>query len=197
MNEAGRLYVPNANSIIRSLWSVVKSAIKTGTPIISTMDYHEQDDEEFKTYPPHCVANSLGVNKIAYTIPFIPMYTSTVALGEEVSQETLENNMQFLVHKKTYNVWDESLGNPNAMKAILSHFKPDNIFLCGVATDVCVVAAAKGLSRWVYDNGWKTKMWLIKDAIMGLNIDSEVKAQGDMINLGFVRVSSSQLTGMM
>jgi len=60
MYESGTLYVPGAESIIPNIQRTMLCAVKTGTPIISTMDWHDEDDAEFKVYPSHCVAESGG-----------------------------------------------------------------------------------------------------------------------------------------
>ena len=43
-------------------------AASHGIPVISTMDAHTEDDPEFRDWPPHCVAGTLGQQKPPSTL---------------------------------------------------------------------------------------------------------------------------------
>lgn len=200
MDSDGKLYVPGAGEIKPALMDTMVASMRSGSPIISTMDWHDSYDPEFKTFPAHCVRGSIGSEKVIMTRVYRYDCMLNNGVNPAVPQEFLDHCMQFHVTKKTYNVWDPHLGNPNAMEAILNHFAPAQIFLCGVATEICVLAAAKGLHQFFKGSNRKfdvPKLWLIKDAIKGLTQQAEIDAQGAMLDCGFVRISSKDLRGFM
>lgn len=187
----GALSVPGAELIRPKLHDLFIGAIRNGIPIISTMDTHSVDNPEFAAYPPHCIRETPGWNKIRETMPYRMSFVSISDHGATgVAREDLDQCMQFVVYKKTYDVWDNFLGNPNAMKDVLDYFKPSDIYLCGVATDICVVAAARGIAKWAIESGRQPCLWVVEDAVKGLGEDSEVAAFSEMLNCGFVRISS-------
>ena len=57
---AGALYVPGAEQIVPAIAALNRYAMSRGIPLLSTVDAHTEDDPEFKTWPAHCVAGSLG-----------------------------------------------------------------------------------------------------------------------------------------
>ena len=61
---SGALAVPGATQILPQLAALTAHAAKTGTLIVSTADAHLEDDEEFRVYPPHCVAGTLGASRV-------------------------------------------------------------------------------------------------------------------------------------
>ena len=63
-------------------------------------------------------------------------------LGATAVPETWLRGREFLLHKKHFDVFT----NPNA-ELLLEHFKPDEIVLFGVATDICDDAAVRALLR--------------------------------------------------
>ena len=127
-------------------------------------------------------------NKIGITTPYSSIYSSYA-----VNDESLYQARQFFILKKTYNVWDEKLGNPEAMKRILTHFQPNSIYIMGVALNICVLAAAKGLAKLLRELGMGPNLWLIKDATIGLSADADLEATKQIMDCGFARISAGDL----
>ncbi len=65
---AGALYVPGAERMIEQIAALNRYAMEHGIPVISTMDAHAEDDPEFKQWPHHCVAGTLGQQKPPSTL---------------------------------------------------------------------------------------------------------------------------------
>src|SRR5205085_9832297 len=65
---AGALYVPGAESIVTQVAALNRYAAAQGIPVISTIDAHTQNDPEFRSWPPHCVAGTAGQQKPAATL---------------------------------------------------------------------------------------------------------------------------------
>jgi nicotinamidase/pyrazinamidase len=65
---AGALYTHGAESVIPAVAALNRHASQQGIPLISTVCCHEEAAEEFKIWPPHCVAGTWGQRKPAATI---------------------------------------------------------------------------------------------------------------------------------
>jgi nicotinamidase/pyrazinamidase len=68
MFPTGALYVPGAEKIIPAVAALNRYAIDRGIPLISTACAHTEDDPEFRTWGPHCVAGTVGQQKPAATL---------------------------------------------------------------------------------------------------------------------------------
>jgi nicotinamidase/pyrazinamidase len=177
MLKEGALYVPDAEKVIDNIKKLMANLFM---PIISTVDEHAENDEEFKTFPKHCVKGKSGAWKIPDTIIYAPAYVTYA--DRELSNDDYVNCKQFILSKATYNVWDENLGQPINMKGLIEYFRPDTVHVVGVATDICVLAAVKGLSDHV------NHIILHTDCMKGLSKENEEKAIAEMVALGNVWV---------
>jgi nicotinamidase/pyrazinamidase len=160
IDKDGKLAVPNAESRVPAMARLVDWARREGIPHVASADDHELTDPEISespdfadTFPPHCLRGTRGAAKIAETAQADP-----VPLGAaEVPDEWLRGR-EFLIHKKHFDVFT----NPNTER-LLEHFKPDEIVLFGVATDICDDAAIRGLRKRGYD------VTFVEDASCGID----------------------------
>jgi nicotinamidase/pyrazinamidase len=156
----GKLAVPDAEARVPAMARLVEWARREGIPHVASADDHELTDPEISespdyadTFPPHCLRGTRGADKIAAT-----EQTDPVPLGAtEVPEEWLRGR-EFLIHKKHFDVFT----NPNT-ESLLEHFKPDEIVLFGVATDICNDAAIKGLRKRGY------AVTFVEDASCGID----------------------------
>ena len=169
MNKDGKLYVPEAENIKENLSILTKYALTNGIPILSTVDKHVKDDPEFKIFPPHCVVDTDGINKIPETSP--------ITYGNQ--------NEIRIFHKSTYDIFDEKLGN-HIFKSILVDNKVEEAVVYGVATDYCIKAAVLGLLKL------NIEVTVIIDAIAGVNEKTTEEAMNEIIAAGgsFIGVCS-------
>src|SRR5262245_29868646 len=65
---AGALYVPGAESIVPQVSALNRHAGMHGIPLVSTVDAHTENDPEFASWPPHCVAGTAGQQKPTSTL---------------------------------------------------------------------------------------------------------------------------------
>ena len=65
VSPAGALYVPGAERIMPTVAHLNQLAGQRSIPVISTMDAHPENDIEFRDWPPHCVAETIGQQKPA------------------------------------------------------------------------------------------------------------------------------------
>jgi nicotinamidase/pyrazinamidase len=110
--------VPGAERLLPAIARLNQFAAARGIPLISTMDAHSENDPEFRLWPPHCVAGTIGQRKPA---------------------ETLVAN-QIIVEKQALDVFS----NPD-FPALLDRLQADRYVVYGVATDYCVRLAITGL----------------------------------------------------
>jgi nicotinamidase/pyrazinamidase len=115
MYPAGALYVPGAVSILHSIARLNRIA----PALISTVDAHTEDDAEFRVYPPHCVAGTLGQHKPAATL-----------VGQRI------------VEKQALDCFSVP-----TLPALLSELGAGRYVVYGVVTEICVKYAAFGLLK--------------------------------------------------
>ncbi|MEE8202018.1 MAG: cysteine hydrolase family protein, partial [Candidatus Acidoferrales bacterium] len=130
-------------------------ARKNHVLVVASADAHQEGDEEFHQYPPHCLAGTPGQKKI----PETTLSNQRVIPNQPVELAgELEQAEQIVVEKQKFNVFT----NPNTDKLLERLGKELDIVLYGVVTEVCVAAAARGL----LERGHRVR--LVRDAIQHL-----------------------------
>ncbi|MFB3825192.1 MAG: cysteine hydrolase family protein [Bryobacteraceae bacterium] len=135
MFPAGALYVPGAERIVEKVAALNRYAAAHGIPVVSDMDAHTEDDQEFKTWPPHCVIGTAGQLKPAAT-----MLEKRVLIPYRPVQVQVEGAAQILFEKDALDLFT----NPN-LPALLAALEADRYVVYGVVTEYCVRLAALGL----------------------------------------------------
>jgi nicotinamidase/pyrazinamidase len=115
VSPGGALYVPGAELVI----PVVAALNRRAPVLVSTVDAHSENDEEFRIWKPHCVAGCLGQRKPA----------ETVVGGHQIVFEKVKTN---------------AFENPR-MEPMLRELAADRFVVYGVVTEICVRFAALGL----------------------------------------------------
>ena len=109
----GNLYTgQSVRDIIPEVRDLIYDARAEGNEIIFIYDCHEPDDLEFKMFPKHCVRGTSETDIIPELV-----YFATMA-----------------VPKQRYS----GFYNTNLSK-ILANIKPENVIVCGVCTNICVM----------------------------------------------------------
>jgi nicotinamidase/pyrazinamidase len=157
MLPGGKLYVPGAERIIPNLRRLVDAAREGRVFLISDACVHTLEDEEFKVWPPHCLAGTPGAQIIPETLTenfhLIPNRT-----GARLPAD-LGKFQQVVLEKQTLDVFD----NPNT-EAVLERLDREAEFIVfGVVTEYCVRCAASGL----LERG--RRVAIVTDAVETLN----------------------------
>ena len=139
MLPGGKLYVPGAERIIPNLRRLVDAAREGRVFLVSDACVHTLEDEEFKVWPPHCLAGTPGAQIIPETLTgnfhLIPNRA-----GARLPAD-LGKFQQVVLEKQTLDVFD----NPNT-EAVLERLDREAEFIVfGVVTEYCVRCAASGL----------------------------------------------------
>lgn len=155
MLPEGKLYVPGAEAIIPTLARLTHWAARKGVLVVASADAHQPGDEEFRRYPPHCLAGTLGQKKIPET-SLAPQFTIRNRVGEDLPVPG--RYLQIVVEKQRFDVFT----NPT-LESFLSQLGKLEIVLYGVVTEICVSAAGRGF----LDRGYRVTV--VEDAIRHLD----------------------------
>lgn len=187
-DPAGALFVQGAPEAARRCAELVAAAARAGVTILGSVDSHTHEAWEFSTnanrgpagekpnFPPHCVKGTRGWLKLPETLPerfaFIPV---------DAREATIPAHSQALYfEKEVYSLF----ANPHA-EGVLERYAaggPVDFFVCGVATDYCVRAAAVGLLAWAKARPWAagSTVSLVRDAVAGVAPESTRAALAEL-----------------
>ncbi|MBI5281099.1 MAG: cysteine hydrolase [Candidatus Solibacter usitatus] len=119
VNPSGALYVPGSEAIVPAVARLNRWAVEHGIALISTVDAHAENDGEFRAWPAHCVAGTLGQRKPAPTL-----VGQTVLSKQSVDCFTIPE-----------------------LPGLLERLGAERCVVYGVVTEICVRFAAFGLLK--------------------------------------------------
>ena len=146
---SGALYVPRAEFIIPAVARLNRFAQASGFTVVSTTDAHAEDDPEFASWPPHCIAGTLGQRKPEATL--------------------LNGGRQIIFEKQTVDVFQCANIHP-----LLDRLNPESYVVYGVVTEICVLAAVRGLLRT------GKPVTVVADAVETLRAEDSARAFAEM-----------------
>lgn len=146
----GKLYVPNAEEIIPNLAKLTKFARKENILNWGSVDYHNPGDPEisdhpdfFNTFPLHCEKDTAGQEKIEATKPINPLWIDSEPIDhQKLEMQIKKHTGEVFFRKQRFDVFT----NPNVIPA-LEIIKPADIYVYGVALDVCNAYAIEGFLK--------------------------------------------------
>jgi len=166
IDQSGKLYVQGAEEIRPVLKQITDFAKAEGIRVVNTCDYHHINSEELSltpdfatSFPQHCLAGSSGAEFISETLPESPILIDwDLDLAIYAEFDNPERFRNIVIRKDAFDVFT---GNPYADK-VVEILQPDQVFVYGVSTNVCVDKAVMGLT----ERG--IKVYVFKDAIKEL-----------------------------
>lgn len=150
---AGALYSPGAERVIKPVARLNRFAVESGIPLVSSMCAHPEDADEFRQWPPHCVAGTFGQQKPAATL-----MEKRVVIPNAAAELNIDGAQQIVLEKNDLDLFT----NPN-IGALLDKIGADEFYVYGVFAEYCVNCAASGL---VKRGG---KVFLVSDAIAAVD----------------------------
>lgn len=176
---AGALYVPGAENVVSNIAALNHFAGRSGHRLISTVDAHAENDLEFHSWPPHCVAGTTGQQKPTSTLLDKRIVIANVpgALGDVAAQ-------QIVVEKQTVDCFQTV-----HLAALLERLATDRYVVYGVVAEICVRYAAQGLLA----TGKRVE--LVRDALRSLNADASAVTLAAFQAQGGVLTSLAEITG--
>jgi nicotinamidase/pyrazinamidase len=150
---AGALYVPGAERLL----PVISRLNQQAAVVVSTMCAHDENDAEFKQWPPHCVVGTAGQLK-----PQSTMLAERVVIPNRLVDVSIAR--QVVLEKQELNLFT----NPN-LPRLLEILEADEYVVYGVVTEYCVKDAALGLLAT------GKPVTLVTDAIRSLREDDAAR----------------------
>ena len=175
---AGALYSPGAEKVIGPVARLNRFAIGNRIPLVSSVCAHPEDAEEFKEWPPHCVAGTFGQQK-----PTATLMENRVVIPNAAGELQIQGAEQILVEKDDLDLFS----NPN-MGALLDRIGADEFYVYGAFTEYCVNCAAAGLVK----RG--AKVFLVADAIAAVNEAKGRETTGQLLAAGATLVTMEEAT---
>ncbi len=175
----GALSVPGAERIIPTIARLNRYAVDHGIPVVSTTDAHTEDDPEFRTWPHHCVAGTLGQRK-----PEATLLPRRVVIPNRECDFDIDGAQQIVVEKQTV----DAFAVPNFARAI-ERLDAGRHVVYGVVTEICVLHAALGLLKT------GKPVLVVIDAIQCLNAEDSRRALAEIQAAGGQLVTADSVTG--
>jgi len=157
---AGALYVPGAERIVPAIARLNRFAAAHGIPVVSTVDAHAENDPEFSTWPPHCIAGTWGQHKAEATL-----LDGRMVIPNRECEIALEGAPQIVLEKQTVDVFLA----PN-LGRVLERLNADRYVVYGVVTEICVLSAVRGLLKT------GKPVTLVTDAVAALTAEASARA---------------------
>jgi nicotinamidase/pyrazinamidase len=158
---AGALYVPHAERIVGALAHLNRCAARHGIPVVSTTDAHFENDPEFRVWPHHCVAGTMGQHKAEATL----LEKRAVVPNRDCDLSIIGGARQIIVEKQTVDVFA-----PPNLSRVIERLGGDRYVVYGVVTEICVLSAARGLLKT------GKPVTVVTDAIATLNAQDSARA---------------------
>lgn len=148
----GALAISGAREIEGNLEKLTKLALEKKVQVVNTADWHTKDSKEISkspdyktTFPEHCLEFTKGAMYVPATAPtrwslYIDWRTKDdgfLGLLKQMSNAAID----IVIFKDHFDVFQ---GNPYTVR-IMDSIKPEAAVVYGVATNVCVDYAVRGL----------------------------------------------------
>jgi len=150
MNKEGKLYVPGSEEILPLLKRITDFAKEVDIQVVNSADHHFSDAKELSdtpdfisTFPPHCMANTIGADYVVEVQPENPSILEWSKLYSNMEIELMARSRNLIVYKDVFDVFE---GNPNTL-SLVNILAPKKVFVYGVTTNVCVDCAVCGLAK--------------------------------------------------
>lgn len=148
MDDSGKLYVPDAESIKPNLKRLTDYAHERGIRIVASADDHEPGHRELsdtpdfhETFPEHCMRGTPGAAKIPETALAAPIVVEPAPTPREQLARLLRTRDGDVLIRKH---WFDVFTNPNT-DVVIDALGPTDVVVYGVALDVCNRYAIEGL----------------------------------------------------
>lgn len=177
MLPSGALYVPGAEDILPVVARLNRFAADHGIVVVSDTDAHEEDDPEFRQWPPHCVTGTIGQQKPAETL-----LERRAVIPATPGNCPVDGAQQIIVQKQDLDVFT----NPN-LPGLLARLNADRYVVYGVVTEYCVRCAVLGLLK----TGKQVEV--VTDAIQTLNEDDGRRALDEFTAAGALLTTTARV----
>src|SRR5258708_527735 len=158
----GALYVPGAEKLIPTFERIYNFARAKQIPVIASVDAHSDRDPEFASWPPHCIAGTLGQAKIPGTL-----LAGALTIPNRAGA-AIPDAPQVIVEKQTIDVFETA-----TMAAVVAARPAKRYVVFGVVTEICVWTTVQGLRKGGH------AVEVVTDAIASLDPSGKGRASLD------------------
>ncbi len=215
--QGGRLYVHDlfddgedagATQAIPAIERAVEWMRARCEVMVYTGDWHSYADEEIDavapdpsrgTYPPHCMglsddaAEREGAQILASIRPEDPIVLARAATSEDAraaARRAVAERRPLFIHKSKFDVFEGNPSTDDLIRALREELKkPVEVFVAGVARDVCVKQAVEGMLA----PQRALPVTLITDATWGLGIEKEEESLARWLASGAALMTTAGL----
>ncbi|MDY6862461.1 MAG: nicotinamidase [Thermodesulfobacteriota bacterium] len=161
--SGGSLEVDEAGTII----PVINRLMPCFKIVVATQDWHPINHCSFKDWPVHCIAGTKGAE--------LHPGLDKIGISRYIKKGTS-------LDKDAYSGFQDT-----ELFEYLKKNKVEKIFICGLATDVCVNATALDAIKNDF------QVYVFKDAIKGVNADTTKAAYEEMKKKGVIFIYSDAI----
>lgn len=209
--KKGALFVPGAEKLYDIWEDLVNYARKKEHLILGSVDSHTYDSWEFKTnsylgpngqkpnFPRHCVKGTQGWLKILET--FVMNSVFVPANANDISYLYGKKDLEAIYfEKEVYSLLSNILSE--RFFAYTHTVLPDTLieyYVFGVATDYCVYETCVDMAQMLKkpfvssDVSYNGKVFLIEDAIVGIDKEKSAQCIENLKRLGVVTTTSQEV----
>ncbi len=152
---AGALYVPGAERLLPVYEKIFQKVRERGIPVLSSVDAHAENDSEFRDWPAHCVAGTLGQQKAPGTL-----LAARQVVPNRAGVPLDRGAAQWIVEKQALDIFTNS-----NWERLLALYPGEECVVMGVATDYCVRHVVEGLL------GRGRQVAIVADGICGIDVE--------------------------
>ena len=117
VDPGGALYFEGAEKVVDYIVELVEEFKKEGLPIITTQDWHDENDREFEVWPKHCVAGTDGAR-----------------LTEKLEKALEGYDKHYSVKKTRFSAFYRT-----NFEDLIKELEIDEFEVVGVVTNICVM----------------------------------------------------------
>jgi nicotinamidase/pyrazinamidase len=177
----GALYVPRAERIVPAVAHLNRHAAARGIPVVSTTDAHAENDPEFKVWPHHCVAGTLGQRKAEATL-----LDKRVVIPDRDCELAVEGARQIIVEKQSVDVFEA-----RNLARLIELLAAGQFVVYGVVTEICVRFAALGLLKT------GKPVTVVTDAVETLRAEDSAATLAEVCAAGGRLATVAEVSGML
>ncbi len=142
------------------------------------MDAHFEDDPEFRVWPRHCVAGTIGQQKAEATL-----LEKRVVIPNRECELAIEGAQQIVLEKQTVDVFLS-----RNLKRVMEQLGAGHFVVYGVVTEICVLHVARGLSRL------GNRVSVVTDASKALDVAHSERALAEIRGAGGILTTAAEVT---
>ena len=151
---------------------------------IKTTEIDKKNADFVKTFPPHCMKNDPGQERIMETRSDMTLWVDPITYPQEKIDSIIEGNGPIIFRKTQLSAFS----NPNLVP-LVEKLNPKKIVVYGVAIDFCVRTAIEGF----LEQNKNYDLFLVIDAIEGIDEEKSKEFIAQWVEKGVKTVTTERV----